>query len=37
LRGEDIRLSSRLMVLTGSVAAFAQSPLGLQFAAYAQL
>lgn len=32
VRGEDMRLASRLMVLTGSIGALAQSPLGQQAA-----
>ena len=35
LKGEDIRLTSRLMVLTGCVGALSQSPLAQQLAAIA--
>lgn len=37
VKGEDMRLSSRLMVLTGTVAALAQSPIGQQMVALARL
>lgn len=37
VKGEDMRLSSRLMVLTGTFAALAQTPLGQQMAALARL
>lgn len=37
VKGEDMRLASRLMVLTGTVAALAQSPFGQQVAALARL
>lgn len=37
VKGEDMRLASRLMVLTGTVAALAQTPFGQQVAALARL
>lgn len=37
VKGEDMRLASRLMVLTGSVAALAQTPIGQQMVALARL
>jgi hypothetical protein len=36
LRGEDIRLSSRVMAVTGTFLALAQSPVGMTVAAMAQ-
>lgn len=37
MRGEDMRLASRLMVLTGTIGALAQTPWGQSVAAMAQL
>jgi hypothetical protein len=37
VRGEDMRLASRLMVLTGSIGALAQTPLGQQAAMLLQI